>query len=227
MQNGRFLSIAEQPSNHSTARQSAPIRFFANLVSFVFHPLFIPSYIMAFLLYKHPYAFAGITQQLKTFRIISVFFITAFLPAFSVFLMKQLGFIESIMLRSQKDRIIPYIVSMIFYFWAWYVSRNIHENEAVVSMLLATFIASIAAMMANIYFKISMHAMAVGVMFIFFLWLSFNGTVALGLYLPLSIFITGLVCTARLIVSDHSPFEIYSGLFIGMLCQWVAIGITV
>jgi hypothetical protein len=221
-------SIKLPGTNQHSEKNNLPaiVRFPAHVVSFIFHPLFIPSYIMAFLLYKHPYAFAGTNDQLKLFRFLSVVFITAFLPAFSIFLMKQLGFIQSIFLRTQRDRIIPYIVSMIFYFWAWYVSKNLHDDAALIAMLLSTFIGCIAGMMANIYFKISMHGIAMGALFTFFVWLAFNGTVALGSYLAIATFIAGLVCTARFIVSDHTSFEIYAGFFTGLLCQLVAIGIA-
>src|SRR5882757_9399510 len=100
---------------HEDTRQPAVlypagIRFIGHFFSFVFHPLFIPSYIAAYLLFAHPYAFAGVSPMMKFFRFFSVFFVTAFLPAFSVFLLRQLRFIDSIYLRSQKDRIIPYII---------------------------------------------------------------------------------------------------------------------
>jgi hypothetical protein len=226
MRNGEKINFATVSLNMYKNNQPAALRFFAGLVSFLFHPLFIPAYIMAFLLYKHPYAFAGMSEKMKLFRFFSVVFITAFLPAFSIFLMKQLGFIQSVFLRTQKDRIIPYIVSMVYYWWAWHVSKNLHDNPALVAMLLATFIGCIAGMMANIYFKISMHGIAVGALFIFFVWLAFNGTVTLGIYLAIATLISGLVCTARLIVSDHSAVEIYAGLITGMLCQLIAIGIA-
>ena len=201
----------------------APVRLFGQLVSFIFHPLFIPSYITAFILYVDPYAFAGMNNKAKIFKLASVVFSTAFLPLFSVVLMKQLGFIKSIFLRLQKDRIIPYMTCMIFYFWAWYVSRNLHDSPSLTAMLLAVFISCIAGMMANIYFKVSMHGIAVGALLVLFLWMAFNGAVPLGYYLAIAVFITGLVCTARFIVSDHSAFEIYSGLLIGALCQLIAI----
>jgi len=40
--------------------------------------------------------------------------------------------------------------------------------------------------------------------------------------LAIALLITGLVCTSRLIVSDHSPKEIYWGLFFGLFCQLAA-----
>ncbi len=182
---------------------------------------------MAFLLYEHPYAFAGLVEKLKIFKLIGVFFTTAFLPAFSVFLMWRLGFIESMMLHTQKDRIIPYVTSMIFFFWVWYVSRNQPENpSALTAFFLATFIANIAALMANIYYKISMHAIAVGALWIFFLWLSFTSNFSFTTYLSVATVIAGLVCSSRFIVSNHSTVEIYSGLVVGAACQLVAIGIA-
>jgi hypothetical protein len=209
-------------------RPPAVLVFLGRLVSFIFHPLLIPAYITFFLIYIHPYAFAGMIEQLKMYRLVSVFFSTAFLPAFSVFLMKQLGFVKTVFLRTRQDRIIPYIVSMIFYFWAWYVSRNVHDNPALVAMLLSTFIASIAALMCNIFFKISMHGIAAGAFFIFFLWLAFTASIPFpfNLYLCIAMLAAGLVCTARLLVSDHSEFEVYAGLAIGAVCQLVAIGIA-
>jgi len=200
--------------------------FTGHFFSFVFHPLFIPAYIAAFLVFKHPYAFAGASDKLKLFRFFSVFFATCFLPAFSVFLLRQLRFIDSVYLRTQKDRIIPYIICMVYYFWAWYVSRNLHESTEMTAMLLATFLASIVGLMANIYFKISMHGLAAGTLLVFFLWLAFSGSVHIGDWLSVAVFITGLICTARFLVSGHSPVEIYAGLLGGAFCQLLAIAIA-
>jgi hypothetical protein len=223
MENEALIDLPPAANNYTWP---APVRLFGHIVSFIFHPLFIPSFITAFILYADPYAFAGMNDKAKVFKLVSVIFSTAFLPLFSVALMKQLGFIKSIFLRSQKDRIIPYIVSMIFYFWAWYVSKNLHDSPALTAMLLAVFLSCIAGMMANIYYKISMHGIAVGALFILFVWMASNGTVAFGSWLAIATLITGLVCTARFIVSDHSGFEIYSGLMAGALCQLVAIAIA-
>src|SRR5436190_372556 len=180
MENEASIEIPPAENNYVWP---APVRALGHIVSFVFHPLFIPSYITAFLVFADPYAFAGMNDKAKIFRLISVMFSTAFLPLFSVLLMKQLGFIKSIFLRSQKDRIIPYIVCMIFYFWAWYVSKNVHDNTALIVMLLAVFLSCIAGMMANIYYKISMHGIAMGALFVLFMWMAFNGSIAGGAYL--------------------------------------------
>jgi multidrug transporter EmrE-like cation transporter len=133
-----------------------------------------------------------------------------------------LNFIDSIYLKTQRDRIAPYIISMIFYFSTWYFFKKEHEVPDLVSMSLAIFNASVAGFLLNISMKVSMHAIAMGVMTTFIAILTFHETVNLSLYLSIALFISGLVCTSRLIVSDHRPAEIYVGFIAGVLSQLAA-----
>lgn len=201
-----------------------PVRIMASFVSVVFHPLFIPSYVMAFLLYEHPYAFAGFDERMKMLRLLSVIVSTVLLPAFSIFLLWKLDFIRSIYLRTQKERIIPYAIALVFYFWIWYVFNNLSDSpQAAKEFLLGVFLGVCGAWMANIWFKVSMHGIGVGGLMAFFLLQSLLHPSVGGVYLSLSIAIAGLVCTARFIAGDHTRAEVYGGLFIGMLAQAVAL----
>lgn len=211
------LATAIQP------KQPAPIRVMMQVVSYIFHPLFIPAYVTAFLLFIDPYAFNGVPVKFKFFRLISVFFNTGFIPGFAVFLMWRLRLIETMYLRTQKERIIPYAAAMIFYFWAWYVFHNQHDNpQSFLNFLLGSFLAICAAWLLNIVNKISMHAIAMGGMAQFFLLQAFGQQDVTGFYFSIALLITGLVCTARFIVSDHTQREVYGGLIAGALCQIVA-----
>jgi len=202
----------------------AVLRIVAHLFSIVFHPLFIPAYVAAYLIYIHPYAFANFDEKAKALRLISVVLLTAFFPAFTVFLLKRLGFADSVHLRTQKERIIPYVSSMFYFFWTFYVSKNLPSTPPLfTTMLLGVFIASIGALMANIYYKVSMHGIAMGGMFAFFLVLALLGSTPVTIYLTIAILISGMVCTARLIISDHFPFDVYSGFLIGVISQTLAI----
>jgi len=206
-------------------KQQRPIaiRYIANLLSFIFHPLFIPGYIAAFLLFVHPYVFSGFNEKIRMLRFISVILLTAFFPAFVVLLLRQLRLIQSIFLKTQRERIVPYISAMFFYFWIFYVSRNLADSPPIfVVLLLGVFISSIAALMANIYFKVSMHGIAMGGLVCYFILLSMQGTFSMGIYLSAAIFIAGLVCTCRLLVSDHYPFEVYAGFLLGIISQGIA-----
>ena len=76
--------------------------------------------------------------------------------------------------------------------------------------------------MANIYFKISMHAIGMGGVLGLFLITMYSNTMLMTLPLSVAFLLTGIVCTSRLIISDHTAKEIYAGLFVGIACQLVA-----
>jgi len=203
--------------------QPASLRIAAKLVSYFFHPVFIPVYIIVFLLYVHPYLFAGFAEWDKKLVLIQSFVMFTFFPIVTVLLLKGLKFINTIYLHSQKDRIIPYVACGIWYFWIWYVWRNLpdYPREAIV-FALAIFVASFIGLIANIYMKVSMHAISMGVMATFILLLAFSQPISFGVYISLALLIAGLVCTARFIVSDHSPKEVYGGLLLGIFSQLIA-----
>jgi len=195
----------------------------AKIISHIFHPLFIPTYIFFWLLLRFPYGFAGITPMLLFARKVTVFWMTAFFPAFAVFLLWRLTFIESIYLKTQRDRIVPYIITMIFYWGMWYLSRNFTDQPEVLKFfLLSIFIATSAGLVLNSFFKISMHGMAMGGAFVFVLATNFFYQTYLGAEIAAAALIAGLVCSSRLILGGHNNFELYAGFIVGVLCQLIA-----
>jgi len=210
------VSIPERP------RQPLPIQLSAKFISYVFHPLFIPLYITYFIIQIRSYQLAGINDWINLRILLQVFVNCTFLPLASILLLRALNFIDSVFLRTQRDRIIPYIICMIFYFWNWYVFKNNHEIKDLVSVSMAIFNASILGFLVNISMKVSMHAISVGVMTTFVALLAFSDSSSFSFYLSIAVLIAGIVCTSRLIVSDHSQKEIYYGFLIGILSQLAA-----
>jgi len=204
--------------------QPAGIRIAARILSYVLHPLFIPVYLCGFVVATQSYLFAAFSQWEKTLFILRFGVMYIMFPLVSVLLLRALGFIGSFKLATQKDRIIPYIVCMIYYWWMWYVLSNQPEFPTLfVTLSFAIFLASIGGLMANISMKVSMHAMGAGVMTAFVMLAGFSQDINFGGYISISIFLAGLICTARFIDSDHTAKEIYTGLFIGVLSLLLAI----
>jgi nitrate reductase NapE component len=199
------------------------VKILAHLFSYLFHPIFIPLYAVAFLVFIHPSYFSGFSMAAKKQTLLIVFINAVAFPILAVVLLKAVGFIQSIFLKTQKDRIIPYMACGIFFFWAYLVFKNQTNYPLILSsFLLGVFLASSAALLANIYFKISMHATGVGGLLGIFLLIMKSNTMLMTWPLCIAIAITGLVCTARLLISDHSTKEIYIGLIAGLLSQFVA-----
>ena len=218
-------SIGVSPGDPVVGRPLPVVRFFAYFFSVLFHPLFIPLYVVGFLISFHPSFFSGFGDFEKKSLLFTTILNTLLFPLLSVLLMKGLGFIRSVFLHTQQDRIAPYLSAMIFYFWAAWVYFKFEPQLSPVlsSFMTGVVISSVVALLANIYFKISMHAIGCGGMIgLMIVVLNTNPSSPFTLPLMIAIVITGLVSTARLIVSDHKQGDIYMGFFCGFFCQFVS-----
>src|SRR5438132_1685659 len=83
------------------------------------------------------------------------------------------------------------------------------------AFIFGAFLSSSAALIANIYKKISMHAIGCGGMlgFMFWIW-AVDVSYAVTIPLCIVLLLAGIVCTSRMIISDHSEKEIYYGLLL-------------
>ncbi len=201
------------------------LRMSARVISIIFHPLFIPVYISLFLLYYTP-LFPQFTEENKLLLLLRFLIMYTVFPLVTILLAKGLGFVQSIYLRTQKDRIIPYVACGIYYFWMWYVLRNQPEFPRQLVMLsMSIFIAASLGLVLNSYLKISMHSIAMGVMAAFIYCMALFSDANLGIYISLSFFIAGAIGTARLVNAEHSPAEVYGGFLIGaislLLAYWI------
>src|SRR5690242_6280912 len=105
-------------------KQILPVRIAARIMSYLFHPLFIPVYLSWLILNTNAYSFAAFSPRQKLFLMGTFSVMYIMFPLLSVLLMKALGFISSIHLKTQRDRIIPYVTCMFYYWWVWYVMNN-------------------------------------------------------------------------------------------------------
>lgn len=216
--NGDIVSANEQPETTHPV-----LKFLAKLISYIFHPCFVPVYVVLFLVYEHPNMFVGFSSKNKILVVAQAFMMFSFFPIVTTLLLKALKFIDSIHLHTQKDRIIPLIASMTWYFWIWHVWRNLPDYpKELVAMALGIFAASIIAMLCNIKFKISLHAIGVGTMVTFLVTIALQQSLHFAVYLSIAFIIAGLVCTARLISGSHNTFEVYSGFLAGVGAQLIA-----
>jgi hypothetical protein len=220
--------------NKDGAIQMAPefspgIRAAAQVISYVMHPLFIPTVVTILIVQALPEYFVTFKQVSKRFPYDMLYFrvisISIFFPLLVVLLSKALGFVSSIYLKTQKDRIIPYVAIMIFYFWAFYTFlREGIAPPFFNAFFLGIFIAIIIAFVSNIFVKISMHTVGWGGVIGLLLSLMWGMDMNVTLPLIITFFAAGLVAVARLILSAHTPAEIYLGFIVGILAQLAAYG---
>lgn len=200
------------------------LRISAQFFSYVFHPLFIPLIAVWYLAFIHQGYFTGITLHEKILILIRVGYNTIIFPLVTLLLLKAVGFIKSIFLKTQRERIIPYVAAGFYYFWMYLVFKSQPEVPSIVTaFIFGVFLTSSIGLIVNSFYKISMHAMGVGALSgLLFIMVCIGSPYSIFLSATIVFLIAGLVCTSRLIVSDHYPFDIYTGFFFGILCQVIA-----
>ena len=200
----------------NTTAPKPTINKIASVISYVLHPVFIPSiaFLLFFLLPINAFSAFTWTVINKWFAIIVIN--TCFFTLLLVVLLKRLDFIKTITMTDAKDRIIPLIGSMVFYFWAYHVLHNLKTVPAIPSVLIVYFLAQfwglIAMFILNIFFKISMHAAAVGTL----IGISFCMDFSLAFFL-IACGCSILVLISRKVLQAHTHAELISGLVLGIL----------
>ena len=220
----KFITNTNEVTQLSEEKYSLALQIPAQLFSYIFHPLFIPVIAAWYLAYIHQGYFTGITPHNKLFIIIKVIENTLVFPGATVLLLKAVGFIKSIFIKMQRERIFVYVAANFFYFWMYLVFRSQPEVPSILTaFIFGVFLSSSVGLFANIYFKISMHALGMGALSGLLLIIIFSGS-PYGIFLAAMVvfLITGFVSTSRLIVSDHHPFDIYTGIFSGIICQFIS-----
>lgn len=204
-------------------------RSLATLVSYVFHPVFMPVVLMLLLYKLAPVHFAGILPGsllekgsfINLLGIVSV--CTILFPLLTIFLMKALGFIKSIEMHDPKDRIMPLMGIMIWYFWAHHVISNLPGTPLILKvLLLGSFWNIVMIFLISIFFKISMHATAAGGTLGLLAVLLIVNPINMLPVLYTFLFLAGIIGTARLLLGAHKPSEVWVGYLVGAVTMFAA-----
>ena len=216
------------------------LRLLAQIISFIFHPLLIVTYMLALLLLVNPYLFgvSSIGDKASKLLLLQIFLSTFFIPGVAVVMLRFTGMIQSFQMETKQERIGPYIITGLFYLWMF---RNFLDNPSIptafTSFLLGATIGLFFAFFINIFSKISAHAVGVGgllgmvviTMLLFsydtFTIMMAQGTleVSMSTILLMAILIAGLVGTARLALQAHDPMDLYGGYLVGFASQFLAL----
>jgi len=188
----------------------------AKLISYIFHPLLIPTYAFILLFNQKAY-FAMIIPTAARWRLLLIVFIITFvLPLMLVLLLKSLNRIKSLQMFERKERNLPYIVTAWFSFILYLVLNNTQLSPIYKYFSLGATVLIIFAFLVNLKWKISIHMISIGGLTGMFLGLMMISAISNPMYLLSLILIAGLVGFARLKLNAHTQAQVYAGLLSGI-----------
>ncbi|ALI98727.1 hypothetical protein [Rufibacter tibetensis] len=200
---------------------------FATVLSVLFHPLLLPTYLFSLLLYYLPPEVFSYPPEGRRLIVLLVFILTFLLPVFGTLLMQQAGLISSITLDDRTDRRWPLLIAATCYTVLTVVFYQISFFDNLFFLIMAVITASVyATLVINQFWKISAHSIGVGgtlgILVLLHGWLP-EGY----LLYPVTVgcVICGAVIAARLALGAHNSKQVYTGFSLGFLlgiCLWGA-----
>lgn len=193
-------------------------RTLALTLSVVFHPLLVPTYLFALVLY-------GLPQSIITFPIESrwvvlaiIFFTTFIVPGLGTYFLYRHGFVSSLHVENLPERNLPFFFTTV----CFAVTCYLFYHEQVFDRLLFYIMFLITLSVFFIYiisffWKISAHSVGAGGALGILLFLHTSLPESPLLYIVMGVILAiGAVMSARLALQAHTPAEVYTGFLLGL-----------
>ncbi len=205
------------------SNQSKLVKYIAKTISFITHPLLIPTYGLLFFFNSNTYFSVYFPEQLQKIIYAIVFVTTFLIPVTSLPILFRLKIIQDISMPTKKERITPMILTLCTHLMACYLLYQLPFRVPVPIMqfMIGSSAIILFGLMLTTVWKISAHMLGMGgiLALVFMLATHLNANV-LSLFLAI-ILISGITAFSRLFLSAHNPAQTYIGFVIGF------IGITV
>ena len=195
----------------------------AKIISYVFHPLIMPVIGLSIIFNTDSYINYAVPQELKQAVIILVGASTFLIPLLISLLLLNRKIINSLEMETQKERIIPYSITIIFYVFTLYMLKQAPIPPIIFNFIIGATLSIIIAFVINIKWKISAHMIGIGGLVGALLCVSILLEIYITPFFILSLLVAGLVGSARLILKAHTPSQVYAGFAIGVICQIVVL----
>lgn len=196
------------------------MNFLARLVSVLFHPLLMATYLFIILSLTLPAALAPIQPASHFTFILLIFIVTFLLPVFNLGVFKFFGSIESIHLKNRKERIMPFTFVVAIYLaitYLLYSRTQIGFDENFLKLMMVMDMLVIISLIATLFFKVSIHSIGIWGLIGIMLPLTKLSEVNALFYVTLAlIVIAGLIMSARLQLGAHNSREVMWGGVLGL-----------
>ncbi len=193
--------------------------FILKSISFVFHPLIMPLLGVMFYFHKTP---RFIPEAVQNAKIFSIIILTIILPILLFFLLRTVNKVDTIYLKSTKERLIPLFINCVII--VLILIRVLTPNEIVelyyffVGILCSTLACFILALFK---IKASIHMIAASGFFMFAIALGIHFQININGTIALMMIILGAIATSRLHLKAHTNQELIIGVFIGLFPQLI------
>lgn len=196
-----------------TEKEGNPL---ARIISLIFHPLLMPLYGLL-IIFSTPTLFGYLPLTVKKILTLIIIINNIVVPLLLMPWFRYRNIITSWTVVERKERRIPLMATTFFYCVTVYIIARYHIPLFIKYFVVAAAGLSVAITILNFWSKISIHASASGALLATIIILSLRMHTPLTWLMVSSIISSGLVMYSRLVLNSHSPGEVWSGFFLGLV----------
>lgn len=152
--------------------------------------------------------------ELKRFDLTLFFLNTILLPLVFLRAFRRLGVISSWQLTTRRERRWPLLTYTLLLAATWVVLRRVRQPLFLTEMVLAYAATALLTWLATFRWKVSLHLAGWGSFSAVMLAVTLQLTPSFVVFWLLSLPLAGLTATARLVLQQHRPGEVYAA-FLG------------
>ena len=196
---------------------------FAQVISVLGHPLFMPLYAFGLLIYTNPYINMMITETSKYFTLGILLVFTIILPILTSVLFKLFGLIDNLYMKTAKERRWPFLLTLIWYYMGIQLLTRIYVPQSFLLLMIgATSIVGVALVITSRW-KISIHMLGIGGVIGAIIGISQRFQFDHSILLIALILFAGLIGYSRLKTNSHNFRQVYAGFIVGIAVEWICV----
>jgi hypothetical protein len=195
----------------------------AHVLSLLLHPVWMPTLAILIAFWADPHLTIGFTAKGRWIIVGMVFIMTALFPIISTLMVWRTGAVSELAMPMRRERILPFVLSLVYFGMAYYLLRRTPNHPVTLALFTGCVSALVATLLVTLGWKISAHMVGIGGLVGMLLGLMLVHGAQAPALLGLLFVVSGALGTARLLVTDHSPAQIYAGGALGMFCTFFCV----
>ena len=198
---------------------------FAQFMSVVGHPLFMPVYAMVLIFKFNPYIDLQVPNSIQAIvlTILSVF--TILLPLITAIVLLKLGVVKSIYMKTAEERKWPFLLSVLWYYLGFEILTNLALPISLYLLMICAISVILIAHFITLRWKISVHMLGIGGVIGAMVGISYRFQFN-HFYLILALFfVAGLIGYARLKTNSHNYRQVYAGFVLGVIVECITVSL--
>lgn len=196
------------------------MRSIARLLSVLFHPVWMLTWVLGLCFHVDPWLTIGFAPEGKWLLLGTVFVMTALFPLTSALMMRRSGLVGSLELPLRQERIPVYLLTLIYYGLCYYLMWRVPNDPLTMSVLLGALLSLSLTLVITFWWKISLHMVGMGGLVGALLALAVLHGMVIPFWISGAFVLSGALASARLFESDHTPAQVYTGALLGCVCVY-------